>query len=122
LRSFKKALDRAEVCCKNFDIDANDQTKQGPEPEIGTETQNGQESKVTDGGDTSTNKPSNSIGTDVISPGDNSDTELSRTGLPRGYCSRYLLLINSRTNTSNKRRNPVQKSHLLPSNGNQVCS
>ncbi len=31
----KKALDKTEVCHKNFDIDANDQTKQGPEPEIG---------------------------------------------------------------------------------------
>ncbi len=35
----KKALDKTEVCHKNFDIDANDQTKQGPEPEIGTENQ-----------------------------------------------------------------------------------
>jgi hypothetical protein len=33
----KKALDKTEVSNKNFDIDANDQTKQGPEPEIGTE-------------------------------------------------------------------------------------
>jgi hypothetical protein len=33
----KKALDQTKVCHKNFDIDANDQTKQGPEPEIGTE-------------------------------------------------------------------------------------
>ena len=32
----KKALDKTEVCHKNVDIDANDQTKQGPEPEIGT--------------------------------------------------------------------------------------
>jgi hypothetical protein len=29
----KKALDKTEACHKNFDIDANDQTKQGPEPE-----------------------------------------------------------------------------------------
>ncbi len=28
----KKALDKAEVCHKSFDIDANDDTKQGPEP------------------------------------------------------------------------------------------
>ena len=74
----KKALDKTEVCHKNFDIDANDQTKQGPEPEIGTENQHEPESEVTKGGDTSTNKPSNSIGTEVISPGesgsdDNSD-------------------------------------------------
>jgi hypothetical protein len=29
----KKALDQTKVCHKNFDIDANNQTKQGPEPE-----------------------------------------------------------------------------------------
>ncbi len=49
-------------------------------------------------------------------------TGLSHTGLPRGYCSRYLLPKNSCKNTSNKRRNLVRKSHLLPSKGNQVCS
>jgi hypothetical protein len=32
---------------------ANDSSKQGPEPEIGTEHQNRPESKVTDGGYTS---------------------------------------------------------------------
>jgi hypothetical protein len=32
----KKALDKTEVSHKNFDIDANDQSKRGPEPEIGT--------------------------------------------------------------------------------------
>ncbi len=53
----KKALDKTEVSHKNFDIDANDQSKQGPEPEIGTENQQGPESEVTKGGDTSTNKP-----------------------------------------------------------------
>ncbi len=78
MQSFQKALDKTEVCHKNFDIDANDQTKQGPEPEIGTENQNEPESEVTKGGDTSTHIPGNSIGTDVISPGedgsdDNSD-------------------------------------------------
>ncbi len=74
----KKEFDKTEVFHKNFDIDANDQTKQGPEPEIGTEDQQGPELEVTKGGDTSTNKPGNSIGTEVISPGeggsdDNSD-------------------------------------------------
>ncbi len=74
----KKALEKTEDCLKNFDIDANDQTKQEPEPEIGTENQHEPESEVTKGGDTSTNKPGNSIGTEVISPGeggsdDNSD-------------------------------------------------
>jgi hypothetical protein len=74
----KKTLDRSEVCYKNFDIDSNDQTKQGPEPEIDTENQHDPESEVTKGGDTSTNKPGNSIRTEVISPGkgssdDNSD-------------------------------------------------
>ncbi len=33
----KKALDKTEVSHKNFYIDANDQTKRGPEPEIGAE-------------------------------------------------------------------------------------
>jgi hypothetical protein len=54
------------------------QTKQGPELEIGTENHHEPESEVTKGGDTSTNKPGDSIGTEVISPGegasdDNSD-------------------------------------------------
>jgi hypothetical protein len=35
----KKALDKIEASHKNFDVDANDQSKQGPEPEIGTENQ-----------------------------------------------------------------------------------
>ena len=43
----KKVLDKTEVCHKIFDIDANDQTKQGPEPEIGTENQQGPETEVT---------------------------------------------------------------------------
>ncbi len=60
----KKALYKTEVSHKTFDIDANDQTKQGPEPEIGTENQQGPESEVTKGADTSTNKPGNSIGTE----------------------------------------------------------
>ena len=73
----QKALEKTEVCHKHFDI-ANDQTKQGPKPEIGTENQHEPESEVTKGGDTSTNIPGNSIGTEVISPGesgsdDNSD-------------------------------------------------
>jgi hypothetical protein len=55
----------------------NDQTKQGSEPEIGTETQQGTESEVTKGGDTSTNKPSNSIGTEVISSGENGSDDNS---------------------------------------------
>jgi hypothetical protein len=51
-------------------MDANDQTKQGPEPEIGIENQNKPESEVTDGGHTSINVPGVNIGTDVILPGD----------------------------------------------------
>ena len=51
-----------------IDMNANDQSKWGPEPEIGTENQQGPESEVTEGGDTSRNKPGNSIGTEVISP------------------------------------------------------
>ncbi len=66
----KKALDKTEGCHKNFDIDENDQTKQGPKPEIGTENQEGPELEVTKGGDTFTNKPGDSIGTKVISPGE----------------------------------------------------
>jgi hypothetical protein len=55
---------------QEFDIDANDQTKQGSEPEIGIENQHEPESEVTKGGDTSTNIPCNSIETEVISPGE----------------------------------------------------
>jgi hypothetical protein len=33
----KKAFDKTEVSHKNFDIDANAQSKQGPESETGTE-------------------------------------------------------------------------------------
>jgi hypothetical protein len=43
----------------NIDMNANDQSKQGPEAEIGTENPIGPESKDTDGGN---------VGTDVISP------------------------------------------------------
>jgi hypothetical protein len=50
-------------------MDANDQSKQGPESEIGIENQNKPESEVTDGGHTSTNKPGFNIGPDVILPG-----------------------------------------------------
>jgi hypothetical protein len=58
-------------------MDANDQYKQGPEPEIGTENQNGPESEVTDGGDTSINVPGVNIGTDVISPGEGGSDDKS---------------------------------------------
>jgi hypothetical protein len=51
-------------------MDANDSSKQGPEPEIGTENQNGPESEVNDCGNTSINVPSVNVGTDVISPGE----------------------------------------------------
>jgi hypothetical protein len=44
---------------KNIDMNANDQSKQGPEREIGTENPNGPESDGTDGGN---------VGNDVISP------------------------------------------------------
>jgi hypothetical protein len=64
----KKALDKTEVSHKNFDIDANDQSKHGPEPEFGTENHQGPESEVSEGGDTSTNKPGDNIGTEVICP------------------------------------------------------
>jgi hypothetical protein len=60
-------------------MDANDQSKQGPEPEIGLENQNKPESEVTDGGHASINVPGVNIGTDVISSGDLL-TAKSRTG------------------------------------------
>jgi hypothetical protein len=50
-------LDKHEVSHENFDVDANGSSKQGPEPEIGTENQNKPESEVTDGGNTSINVP-----------------------------------------------------------------
>ncbi len=37
------ALEENEVSHENFDTDANDHSKQGPEPDMGTETQNGPE-------------------------------------------------------------------------------
>jgi hypothetical protein len=58
-------------------MNANDQSKQGPEPEIGTETQTGPESEVTDGGDTSINLTDDNIGTDVISPGEGGSDDKS---------------------------------------------
>ncbi len=72
----KKAFDKTEVSHKNFDIDANDQTKWGPEPEIGTENQQGPESEVTKGG-SSTDKPGDSFGTEVIAPGEGSSDDNS---------------------------------------------
>jgi hypothetical protein len=70
-------LDKTEVSHKNFDIDASDQSKCGPEPEIGTENQQGPESEVTEGGDTSTNKAGNSIGTEVIFQGEGGSDDKS---------------------------------------------
>ncbi len=49
----------------NIDMNANDQSKHQPEPEIGTETPNGPESEGTDGGVTSINIPGDYVGTDV---------------------------------------------------------
>jgi hypothetical protein len=51
-------------------MDANDSSKQGPEPVIGTENQNRPESEVIDGVHTSINVPVVNIGTNVISPGE----------------------------------------------------
>ncbi len=64
----KSALDENEFSNENFDMDVNDQSKQGPEPEIGIENQNGTESEVTDGDHTFINVPGINIGTDAISP------------------------------------------------------
>jgi hypothetical protein len=66
----KSTLDKHEVSHENFDMDAIDQSKQGPEPEIGKENQNGPESEVTDGGNTFINLQGVNIGTDVTSPGE----------------------------------------------------
>ena len=49
-----------------FNMNANDQSKYQPEPEIGTENPNGLESEGTDVGDTSINVPGDYVGTDVI--------------------------------------------------------
>ncbi len=48
-----------EFAHENNDMNANDQSKQGPETEIGTDNPNGPESESTDGGN---------VGTDIISP------------------------------------------------------
>jgi hypothetical protein len=50
----------------NIDMNANDQSKHQPEPEIGIENPNGPESEGTDGDYTSTNVPGDYIGTDVV--------------------------------------------------------
>ncbi len=101
----KKALHQTKVCHMNFDIDANDQTKQGPKPEIGTENHYEPESEVTKGGDTSTNKPGDSIGTEMISPGeggsdDNSDrpTVLQSNPPLSGKALLYHLYLESKQN------------------------
>ncbi len=54
-------------------MDANYQSKQGPEPEIRRENQKGPESEVTDSSDTSISVPGDNIGADVISPGDSGE-------------------------------------------------
>ncbi len=51
-------------------MDANDSSKQAPEPEIGTENKNGPQSEITDSDNTSINVPGVNIGTDVILPGE----------------------------------------------------
>jgi hypothetical protein len=73
-------------------MDANDQFKQGPAPEIGIEDQNGPESEVTDGSDTSVNVPGDNIGTDVISPGEDGADDKSdgSTVLPHNPPSQRL--------------------------------
>ncbi len=50
----------------NIDMNANDQSKHQPEPEIGTENPNGPESEGRDSSDTSINVPGDYFGTDVI--------------------------------------------------------
>jgi hypothetical protein len=50
---------------------ASDNSKQGPESEIATETQNGKESEVTNGGDPSKNGPEDdTAGPEMVSPGE----------------------------------------------------
>ncbi len=53
------SIPKNEFLHKNIDMNANDQCKQGPETEIGTENPNGPKSEDTDGAN---------VGTDVISP------------------------------------------------------
>jgi hypothetical protein len=50
----------------NIDINANDQSKHQPVPEIGTENPNGPELEGTYDGDTSINVPGDYVGSDVI--------------------------------------------------------
>jgi hypothetical protein len=60
--------DQNQFSYDNIDMNANDQSTQGPETEIGTEYPKGPESEGTDGGDTFINVPGDNVGTDVISP------------------------------------------------------
>jgi hypothetical protein len=57
-----------EFAHKNNDVNANDQYKQGPEADIGTDKQKRPELEGTDGG---------SIGTDIISPQDGTSDDKS---------------------------------------------
>jgi hypothetical protein len=57
-----------ELSHDNIDMNANDQSKHRPDPNIGTENPKGPESEGTDGGDTSINVPGDNVGSDVISP------------------------------------------------------
>jgi hypothetical protein len=126
----KKALDKTEVSHKNFDIDANDQSKQGPEPEIGTENQKGPESEVTDVSDTSINVPGDNIGTDVISPGEggSDDKRDGSTVLPShpplsGKALLYQQYLESKQKQKKRKRKKEKKKQktVLPSNPPSQC-
>ncbi len=43
---YNSALDKHEVSLENFDMDTNDQSKLGPEPEIGKKTKRDQNKKL----------------------------------------------------------------------------
>jgi hypothetical protein len=114
----KKTLDKSEVCHIKFDIDANDQTNPGLEPEIGTEIQHAPESGLTKDSDTSTNKPGNSIVSEVISPGeggpdDNSDgpTVLQSHPPLRGKALLYQQYLESKQNDGPEQEIGTENQH-----------
>ncbi len=70
----------------NIDENANDQSKHGLDPKIGTETTKGPESECKDSGDTSTNVPGDNVAPREGASDDKSDEPpvLPSNPLPNG--------------------------------------
>jgi hypothetical protein len=111
-------------------MDANDSSKQGPEPEIGTENQKGPELEVTDGSYTSINVTGDNIGTEVISPGDGGSDDKSdgSTVLPsnpplngKALLYQQYLYQNKNKRKRKKKKEKKKRRTVLPSNHPSQC-